>query len=108
VRAFVPLIAGILRMPARQFYAANTLSAVIWAPAHVFPGVMLAIVASLAGAVPDQCSLKTPSTGVHVNWEFAGQMTIAANGINRRWMKLQWHVNLIGQISVRKDDGRRR
>jgi len=50
VRAFVPLIAGILRMPARQFYAANILSAVIWAPAHVFPGVMLAIVASLAGA----------------------------------------------------------
>jgi len=33
---------------------------------------------------------------------------INLNGSNRRWMKLQWHVNLIGQISVRKDDGQRR
>ncbi len=54
VRAFVPLMAGILRMPARQFYAANILSAVIWAPAHVFPGVVLAIVASLIGASAEQ------------------------------------------------------
>jgi membrane protein DedA with SNARE-associated domain len=36
VRAFVPLVAGILGMPWRQFYAANVLSALAWAPAHVF------------------------------------------------------------------------
>src|SRR5450830_1530263 len=41
VRAFVPLVAGILRMSPRQFYAANILSALVWAPAHVFPGVLL-------------------------------------------------------------------
>jgi membrane protein DedA with SNARE-associated domain len=39
VRAFVPLLAGILRMPSRQFYVANILSALVWAPMHVFPGV---------------------------------------------------------------------
>ncbi|MGA6938802.1 MAG: DedA family protein, partial [Pseudolabrys sp.] len=39
VRAFVPLIAGILGMSPRQFYAANILSALVWAPAHIFPGV---------------------------------------------------------------------
>src|SRR5512135_1096848 len=33
VRAFVPLISGILQMSPRQFYAANILSAVTWAPA---------------------------------------------------------------------------
>jgi membrane protein DedA with SNARE-associated domain len=38
VRAFVPLVAGILRMSPLQFYAANILSALAWAPAHVFPG----------------------------------------------------------------------
>jgi membrane protein DedA with SNARE-associated domain len=54
VRAFVPLIAGILGMPARQFYIANVLSAVIWAPAHVFPGVMVSVLAKLAGATTDQ------------------------------------------------------
>mgnify|MGYP000559792836 CR=1 FL=1 len=41
VRAFVPLFAGILRMPARRFYRANILSAAVWAPTHVLPGVLL-------------------------------------------------------------------
>jgi membrane protein DedA with SNARE-associated domain len=54
VRAFVPLIAGIVRMPARQFYVANVLSAIVWAPAHVFPGVVFGLLVSLAGASPEQ------------------------------------------------------
>jgi membrane protein DedA with SNARE-associated domain len=49
VRAFVPLVAGILGMSPRQFYAANILSALAWAPAHVFPGVLLGMAISLAG-----------------------------------------------------------
>jgi membrane protein DedA with SNARE-associated domain len=32
VRAFVPLLAGVLRMSPRHFYAANILSALVWAP----------------------------------------------------------------------------
>jgi len=32
VRAFVPLVAGIVRMSSRQFYLANILSALVWAP----------------------------------------------------------------------------
>jgi membrane protein DedA with SNARE-associated domain len=54
VRAFVPLIAGIVKMPARQFYVANVLSAVVWAPAHVFPGVAFGLLVRLAGARRDQ------------------------------------------------------
>jgi membrane protein DedA with SNARE-associated domain len=49
VRAFVPLVAGILRMSPRQFYAANILSALACAPAHVFPGVLLGMAINLAG-----------------------------------------------------------
>src|SRR5262249_58956909 len=49
VRAFVPLLAGVLRMSPRHFYAANILSALVWAPVHVFPGVLLAIPGSFAG-----------------------------------------------------------
>ena len=52
VRAFVPLVAGILGMPSRQFYAANILSALVWAPAHVFPGVLLGMTLNLAGLSP--------------------------------------------------------
>jgi membrane protein DedA with SNARE-associated domain len=54
VRAFVPLIAGIVQMPPRQFYAANILSAIVWAPAHVFPGVVFGMLVTLAGARPEQ------------------------------------------------------
>ena len=43
VRAFVPLVSGILRMSPLQFYTANVLSALVWAPAHIFPGVLLAM-----------------------------------------------------------------
>jgi membrane protein DedA with SNARE-associated domain len=51
VRAFVPLVAGILLMPPRRFYAANILSAIAWAPAHVFPGVVLAMATQMMGAM---------------------------------------------------------
>ena len=51
VRAFVPLVAGILLMPRRRFYAANILSAIVWAPAHVFPGVVLSMATTLMSAM---------------------------------------------------------
>ena len=54
IRAFVPLIAGILQMSPRQFYAANILSALVWAPAHVFPGVLLAIALQFTGTSVQQ------------------------------------------------------
>src|SRR5205823_5032849 len=41
VRAFVPLLAGVLKMSTRHFYVANILSALVWAPMHVFPGVLV-------------------------------------------------------------------
>jgi membrane protein DedA with SNARE-associated domain len=41
VRAFVPLLAGILRMSSSHFYVANVLSALVWAPLHVFHGVLV-------------------------------------------------------------------
>lgn len=54
VRAFVPLVSGILRMSPRQFYAANILSALAWAPAHVFPGVLIAMALRLTSASAEQ------------------------------------------------------
>ena len=42
LRAIVPLAAGMLRMSPRRFYAANVLSAMIWAPALVLFGDLLA------------------------------------------------------------------
>ncbi|TIS55791.1 MAG: phosphatase PAP2 family protein [Mesorhizobium sp.] len=50
VRAFIPLLAGVLGMPARRFYAANVLSALVWAPSHILPGVLVGASLSLFGS----------------------------------------------------------
>lgn len=38
LRAVVPLVAGLLDMPATRFYLANILSALAWAPLYLAPG----------------------------------------------------------------------
>jgi membrane protein DedA with SNARE-associated domain len=40
IRAFVPLTAGALGMPPVRFYAVNIPAILLWAPAHVLPGVL--------------------------------------------------------------------
>jgi membrane protein DedA with SNARE-associated domain len=37
LRSMVPLVAGIAGMPRRQFLLANVASALVWAPAHIWP-----------------------------------------------------------------------
>jgi membrane protein DedA with SNARE-associated domain len=49
VRAFVPLLAGIMKMSSTPFYVANVLSALVWAPLHIFPGVLAGMAINLAG-----------------------------------------------------------
>lgn len=50
VRAFVPLLAGVLRMSSSHFYVANVLSALVWAAMHVFPGVLVGLAIVFGGA----------------------------------------------------------
>ena len=40
IRAFVPITAGALGMPPVRFYAVNIPAILLWAPAHVLPGVL--------------------------------------------------------------------
>jgi undecaprenyl-diphosphatase len=40
IRAVVPLVAGLLRMPPQRFFIANVLSALVWAPAYLVPGMI--------------------------------------------------------------------
>jgi membrane protein DedA with SNARE-associated domain len=40
IRAFVPITAGALGMPPMKFYGVNIPAILIWAPAHVLPGVL--------------------------------------------------------------------
>jgi membrane protein DedA with SNARE-associated domain len=40
IRAFVPITAGALGMSPARFYAVNIVAVLLWAPAHVLPGVL--------------------------------------------------------------------
>ena len=40
IRAFVPITAGALGMSPPLFYTINILAILLWAPAHVLPGVL--------------------------------------------------------------------
>ncbi len=40
VRAFIPLVAGISEMPPLRFMLINIVSALVWAPAYLLPGVI--------------------------------------------------------------------
>ena len=57
VRGFVPVVAGIAAMPAGRFYLANGLSAFVWAPAHILPGMFLGTSLALAGAAAGRLAL---------------------------------------------------
>ncbi len=57
VRGFVPVVAGIVAMPADRFYLVNVLSAFAWAPAHILSGMLLGTSLALAGAAAGRLAL---------------------------------------------------
>lgn len=50
IRALVPITAGATGMSPARFYAVNILAVLLWAPAHVLPGMLAADAAERAGA----------------------------------------------------------
>jgi len=51
LRAVVPLVAGMAKMPGHEFLAIDALAAIAWAGAHLLPGVLFGASLELAGAV---------------------------------------------------------
>ncbi len=53
VRPLLPAVAGMLDMPAKRFFLFNSLSALLWSPAYILPGVLfgasLGVAAEIAG-----------------------------------------------------------
>jgi membrane-associated protein len=52
IRAFVPLTAGALGMPPTRFYGINIPAILLWAPAHVLPGVLAITALHQYGGIP--------------------------------------------------------
>ena len=48
LRPIIPAIAGMLKMPVRQFFLINILSAVFWAPLYLLPGIIFGTSLELA------------------------------------------------------------
>lgn len=57
VRAVVPITAGALGMPPQRFYPVNVAAILLWAPAHILPGV-------LAGSAAEQWGMKIEHYGL--------------------------------------------
>jgi membrane protein DedA with SNARE-associated domain len=51
IRAFVPLTAGALGMSPLRFYAVNIAAILLWAPAHILPGVLAVSALDKAGGL---------------------------------------------------------
>jgi membrane-associated protein len=58
IRAFVPLTAGALGMAPARFYAVNIPAILLWAPAHVLPGVLAISALHRYGGIPHHVGLK--------------------------------------------------
>lgn len=41
IRPMIPVIAGMMDMPSRRFFAANVISALAWAPLYTLPGILV-------------------------------------------------------------------
>jgi membrane protein DedA with SNARE-associated domain len=58
IRAFVPITAGALAMAPVRFYAVNIPAILLWAPAHVLPGVLAISALHRYGGIPHHAGLK--------------------------------------------------
>lgn len=57
IRAFVPLIAGILAMPVRHYVPVNIVASALWAPAYLAPGILMG---GFFTTVPGQWLIENP------------------------------------------------
>lgn len=57
IRPVLPVVAGMLDMPPVRFFAINLLSALVWAPAYLLPGMAFGASLALAGQVAGRLAL---------------------------------------------------
>lgn len=47
IRAIIPLVAGILGMPIKHYIPVNIIASALWAPAYLFPGLIISSAVSI-------------------------------------------------------------
>ncbi len=99
IRAFVPITAGALGMSPPLFYTVNIPAILLWAPAHVLPGVLAVTALHQYGGIPHH-------TGIGKHYWIMAVIGGALIGALAIWMIHRWRGE--GAIrpatkSVRKD-----
>jgi undecaprenyl-diphosphatase len=75
LRPIIPAVAGMLRMPMRQFFVINIFSALLWAPLYLLPGIIFGASLELAS-------------------EFAGRFTLLLVGLVFGLWFVVWLIRL--------------
>lgn len=57
VRPIIPVVAGMMGMTPPRFYVVNVISALLWAPSYILPGVVLGASLSLAAGVTTRLAI---------------------------------------------------
>jgi membrane protein DedA with SNARE-associated domain len=86
IRAFVPLTAGALGMPPPRFYAVNIPAVLLWAPAHVLPGVLAISALHQYGGIPHHSGIA----------KHAWMLTVIGGAVLVSlvvWAIRRWHQN---------------
>jgi membrane protein DedA with SNARE-associated domain len=78
LRAVIPLVAGIVKMPSRRFWVANVSSALVWAPVLLLPGALTVWAAR---------SLQTDE-----DWEWVSLASIAVAVGIAIWAARKYHL----------------
>lgn len=113
VRAFVPVIAGILHMPASRYVAASALAAVSWAFLFMAPGWLfgasLDLLARIAGRLAIVAGLLLAVVGLLGLSMFAGYRVLAPRTASMIERALAWSHRhpVLGRVSIGLIDPRR-
>jgi membrane-associated protein len=100
IRAFVPVTAGALGMPPLRFYPVNLLAILLWAPAHILPGVLAVSALERAGGAAG-----LEGTAKHY-WIPLVLGTAALAGLATWWVRRKRGINVPvtpAAVPIRKD-----
>lgn len=88
IRAFIPITAGALAMPPLRFYAVNIPAILLWAPAHVLPGVLAISALHQYGGLPHHTHIGK------LIWIPAVIVVAAIGGAATWWRRRRRGINL--------------
>ena len=110
VRAVVPVVVGCATLPRRSFYPVNVVSALIWAPVHVAPGILFGASAALAAAISDAVAviLLVVAALVALVWDrragrVAARLAAVAPCARRRLARLRAALAALRCTAARRD-----